>query len=112
MTLLICGLWSATGAAQAKTLAGHWEAAMSEEGRTFTFVFEFKPSGETLTGTVELTTQDRTFPITEGRIAGDRVSFKGFGLWTGTWRGEELALTRELDGGKKQRMVAHRTPVK
>ncbi len=110
--MLICGLWSVAGVAQNKTLAGHWEAEMGEEGRTFTFLFEFKPSGDTLTGTVELTTQDRTVPITEGRIAGDRVSFKGFGLWTGTWRGEELALTRELDGGKKQRMVAHRTQVK
>jgi hypothetical protein len=110
--LLTCGLWAAAGVAQGKTLAGHWEADMSEEGRTFTFVFEFKPAGDTFTGSVGLDTLDQSFPITNGKITGDHVSFKGFGIWTGTLRGDELALTRELDGGKKQRMTARRFPAK
>ena len=76
MMLLICGLWSAAGEAQGKTLAGHWEAEMSEEGRTFTFAFDFKQSGETLTGSVELTTQDRSVPIAAGRIAIPEVRVK------------------------------------
>jgi hypothetical protein len=85
---------------------------MSEEGRTFTFVFEFKPAGDTFTGSVELASGDRTAAITNGKIVGDRVSFRGFGIWSGTLRGDELALTRELDGGKTQRMIAHPTRAK
>jgi len=112
MMMLICGSWSAWGAADSRTLAGHWEADMTEEGRTFTFALELKPSGDILTGSVAISTRDRSFPITDGRIEGNSVSFIGFGKWTGTLRGDELALTRELDGGKKQRMTAHRTPAK
>jgi hypothetical protein len=92
----------------ADRLAGHWEAKMAGEGQTFTFGFDFKPNGDVLTGTVGLTSQDRTFEIKEGKIKGNAISFVGFGIWTGTLNGDELSLTRELDGGKKQTMKAHR----
>jgi hypothetical protein len=99
---------SARGTAAATDLTGHWEAPVMGDGLTFTFMFDFVAKGDTLTGTVELSTQDRTFPITDGKIDRNKVSFKGFGLWTGELVGNELRLTRGLDYGKTQEMVARR----
>jgi len=102
VTPLLCS------ASPADQLAGHWEAELQGEGRVFTFIFEFKTNGDAVTGTVELSTQDRVFDITDGKIKGNSVSFKAIGLWSGTIKGDELDLTRELDYGKKQHMTAHR----
>jgi hypothetical protein len=93
----------------APDLTGHWEAPVAGDGRTFTFLFDLVAKGDVLTGTVELSTQDRTFPITDGKINGSKVSFRGFGDWSGELVGQDLKLTRGLDYGKKQHMVAHRT---
>ena len=87
---------------------GHWEADVTGDGKTFTFLFDFQTKGDVLTGTVELSSQDRSFEIKNGKITGDTISFLGFGIWTGKLEGGELKLTRELDYGKKQQMVAHR----
>jgi len=92
----------------ADKLAGHWEANMTGEAKVFTFIFEFKTNGDALTGTVEIAGQDRSFDIKDGKIKGNSISFTGFGIWTGTLNGDELNLTRTLDGGKKQEMKAHR----
>jgi len=92
----------------ADVFTGHWEAQMAGEGQTFTFAFDFKANGDALAGTVGLTSQDRKFEISGGKIKGNSISFTGFGIWTGTLNGDELSLTRELDGGKKQNMKAHR----
>jgi hypothetical protein len=92
----------------ADKLAGHWEANMTGEAKVFIFVFEFKTNGDALTGTVEIAGQDRSFDIKDGKIKGNSVSFTGLGVWTGTLNGDELNLTRTLDGGKKQEMKAHR----
>jgi hypothetical protein len=92
----------------ADPFTGHWEANMTDEGKTFPFVFDFKTNGDVLAGTVGLASQDRSFEIREGKINGNNISFTGFGIWTGTLNGGELNLTRELDGGKKQTMKAHR----
>lgn len=93
----------------ADRLSGHWEAGMTGDGKAFTFEFEFKASGNTFTGTVELSAMDRSFPIKDGKIRGNTFSFESFGAWTGEFDGQELKLTRELDYGKKQHMRAHRT---
>jgi hypothetical protein len=92
----------------ADRLSGQWEAEMTGDGKTFSFDFDFKATGTVLTGTLELSTIDRTFPIKDGKINGNNISFEGFGRWTGTLNGPELTLTRELDYGKKQHMKAHR----
>ena len=90
-------------------ITGHWEAPVTGDGKTFTFSFDFVAKGASLTGTLELSNQDRAIPITDGKINGSKVSFKGLGIWTGELVGEELRLTRELDYGKKQHLVAKRT---
>ena len=90
-------------------LTGHWEAPVSGDGRTFTFLFDFATKGDVLTGTVGISSRDDIFPITDGKIKGNTISFKAFGIWTGELAGKDLKLTRGLDYGKKQTMVAHRT---
>jgi hypothetical protein len=104
--LLVAG--PALQASPADQFSGRWQAAMAGEGQTFSFIFEFKANGDVLTGTVGIASQDRTFEIREGTIKGNNISFVGFGIWTGTLNGDELSLTRELDGGKRQTMKAHR----
>lgn len=89
-------------------ITGHWEAPITGDGKTFTFSFDFVAKGEVLTGSLELSNRDRTIPITDGRIDGNKVSFKGLGIWTGQLVGAELRLRRELDYGKVQHLVAHR----
>lgn len=91
-------------------LTGHWEADVTGDGKTFTFLFDFIQKGDSLTGTLGISTQDRTFPITQGKVRGNDLSFIGFGKWSGTLSGTDLRLTRELDYGRKQEMKAHRTP--
>ena len=108
VALLFAFAGQALQASPADQFSGRWQAPMAGEGQTFTFVFEFKANGDVLTGTVGLASQDRTFEIREGKIKGNNISFVGFGIWTGTLNGDELSLTRELDGGKKQTMKAHR----
>lgn len=83
---------------------------MTGDGRSFSFLFNFNPSGNTFSGTVELPATDRSFDIKEGKISGNNISFQAFGNWTGTLAGDELRLTRGLDYGKKQYMKAHRKP--
>ena len=96
-------------AAPALDITGHWEAPVSGDGRTFIFLFDLVAKGDALTGTVGISTRDDSFPITNGRIKGNTISFKAFGDWTGELDGKDLKLTRGLDYGKKQKMVAHRT---
>jgi hypothetical protein len=106
--LLITSSGLLGAATVADRLAGRWEAEVTGDGRTFSFVFEFMTKGNILTGTVELPIQDRSFDIRNGKINGNGISFEAIGLWTGTLEGDQLTLTRELDYGKKQYMKAHR----
>lgn len=87
---------------------GRWEAQMTGDGKTYTWTFNFKTDRNTLTGTVEDSTQDRAFEIKDGTTKGNNVSFTAFGWWTGTLDGGNLKLVREIDYGKKQYMTAHR----
>jgi len=96
-------------ASVADQLRGHWEAELVGEGKRFSFYFDFQPKADAITGTVELAGQDRQFEIRNGKISGNKVSFEAFGIWTGTLEGNELKLTRELDGGKKQHLIARRS---
>lgn len=108
-TILLITFSGPLGAATvAERLAGHWEAEMTGDGKTFSFIFEFTAKGNALTGTVELSSQDRSFDIQNGKINGNAISFQAIGIWTGTLDGDQLTLTRELDYGKKQHMKAHR----
>jgi hypothetical protein len=98
----------AAAAFAADPLAGDWQADVSNEGKSFSVVFHFQVKGDVLTGTVELPSQDREFPIEKGTVHGKDIAFQSIGLWHGTLAGDHIDLTRELDFGKKQRMTARR----
>ncbi len=89
-------------------IAGRWTAQINGDSRIFPVNFEFIVKGQVLSGTVEFPSFDKEFPIERGTIKGNTIAFQSFGDWKGTLVGEELRLTRELDYGKKQQMVAHR----
>jgi hypothetical protein len=91
-------------------VAGRWTAQLTGDSKIFTVNFEFIVKGGVLSGTVEFPSQDKEYPIEKGTIKGNDISFTGFGIWTGTLVGRELRLTRGLDYGKKQKMVALRSP--
>ncbi|HXH40676.1 MAG TPA: hypothetical protein VNN08_18735 [Thermoanaerobaculia bacterium] len=107
-TMLLLIAFSVSAATVADRLSGSWEAEVTGDGKTFSFIFEFRARGNALSGTVELPSQDRSFDIRDGKINGYGISFEAFGIWTGTLEGDQLTLTRELDYGKKQHMKAHR----
>jgi hypothetical protein len=91
-------------------VAGRWTAQITGDSKVFTINFEFVVKGGVLSGTVEFPSQDKEYPIEKGTIKGNDIAFDGFGIWTGRLVGKELQLTRGLDYGKTQKMVAHRTP--
>ena len=58
----------------AADLNGRWEGSMSTPNGDFALTFNFKVDGATLTGTVE--TAEGKFDITDGKVDGDKFSFK------------------------------------
>jgi hypothetical protein len=58
----------------AADLNGRWEGSMSTPNGDFALTFNFKVDGKTLTGTVE--TAEGSFDITDGKVEGDKFTFK------------------------------------
>ncbi|HEX3580258.1 MAG TPA: hypothetical protein VH087_00750 [Thermoanaerobaculia bacterium] len=90
-------------------LTGTWRTEVHGEAKTFAVVLHFTSDGKKVGGSVEIPSHDLEFPISKGTVNGNEVAFEAAGLWRGKLEGKELKLTRELDGGKKQQMVAHRS---
>jgi hypothetical protein len=67
-------LLSATLTLAADDLNGRWEGSMSTPNGDFALTFNFKVDGKTLAGTVE--TAEGSFDITDGRVDGDKFTFK------------------------------------
>jgi len=94
--------------ALAAGIDGKWAAQVpGRDGETREVTFNFKADGDTLTGTV--TSPRGDMPISEGKIAGDDVSFSltlEFGgnqvklLYKGTISGDEIKFTRQREGGQ------------
>lgn len=87
--------------------AGHWEADVKGDGRMFTFVFDFSVRGDSLGGKLSIAQREGEVPVT-GTVKGNHLHFEQFGRWDGTIENGVLRMTRGLDGGKVQHMVAHR----
>ena len=83
-----------------------------------TSVFTLRQNGSSLTGTVEgssnnfLGGTDNPVPITDGKVEGDRVSFKsGRSAYTGTVKGDNLDLVKSIDlGFLSHRLEAQKQP--
>jgi len=107
--IAIALLAAATAYGATDWLTGSWQADVHGEAKTFSLVLHFTYDGKKVGGSVEFPSHDTEFPITGGTVHGNEVQFEGAGKWHGRLEGKNLKLTRELDGGKKQEMVAHRT---
>ena len=92
--------------AAAADLSGKWTAStQGRDGKAREVAFNFKVDGETLTGTVSGRTGDRE--ISEGKVAGDDISFAvkmTMGetevkmLYKGKVAGEEIKFTVQREG--------------
>ena len=93
-------------AASAADITGKWVAQVpGRQGATMEQTFNFKQSGEALTGTVSGGRGDQE--ITQGKVAGDSVSFvtvMSFGggemkmVYKGSIAGNEIKFTRSMEG--------------
>ena len=104
--LAIVAMLSLTFVAAAADVTGKWTAEVPGRGGTQTTTFDFKASGNTLTGTV--TTQRGDNPISDGKIDGDNISFKqvlsfnGNEItlnYSGVVKGDTIEFTRDAGRG-------------
>jgi hypothetical protein len=100
-----------TTALSAADIAGKWMGRIvSREGGTRTVYFVFQTEGNRLTGTMTDAHGDN--PISDGKIAGNEVSFTiNYSLsgtpvkriYRGTMEGEALRMTYQSEDGKTRR---------
>jgi hypothetical protein len=72
--ILILSAAAVAMAAAPNPVDGRWQATVSGPNGDFTLNFTFKAEGTKLTGTVE--TPNGEQPISDGKIEGDKLSFK------------------------------------
>ncbi len=82
----------------AADISGKWTGQVQRGGNTVETTFEFKVSGETLTGTVS--DSNNTMKIEDGKVSGDAVSFsvetqRGKRTFKGNVAGSEIKFRRE-----------------
>jgi len=105
---LMAALALCAATASAADISGKWIAQMpGRDGGTIEWSFNFKQAGEQLTGAVSSPRGDQE--ISEGKVAGDAVSFvtvMSFGdmtmkwVYKGTIAGNEIKFTRSMEGGR------------
>ena len=114
MTWLVGGLLIASVLGMAAGIDGKWTAEIvararkGAETKTLT-TFDFKTSGDGLTGTVTAgARQKNAIEIIDGKVAGSKVSFKTkattkkgeqITVWEGTVDGDSLKGSRVREGG-------------
>lgn len=84
--------------ALAADISGKWTGQVPRGGNTIDTTFEFKVSGETLTGTVS--DSNNTMKIEDGKVSGGSVTFtvetqRGKRTFKGTVSGTEIKFRRE-----------------
>jgi len=102
---LVMALGSVT--AHAADITGSWSASMqTPDGNSMQMTFTFKQDGATLTGTTGNMMGGDPIPLTDGKIDGNKISFKiSFNGMTITDEGtisesgDEIKLTSKSDGG-------------
>ncbi|MGQ9635396.1 MAG: hypothetical protein ACUVXB_14265 [Bryobacteraceae bacterium] len=107
-TVLLCSLLLAVAVvAWAADISGKWISEMpGRDGGTVTTTYNFKVSGNTLTGTISSQRGDQD--ISEGKISGDEISFVTVRegpngqikiTYKGKVSGNEIRLTRQFPEG-------------
>ncbi len=116
INLMIAGLLIAAVAVFAAGIDGKWTSEMTMRGPNgemkVTTTMDLKSSGETLTGTVATAgPRPGTAEIMEGKIAGNKFSFKTkqttkkgemINVWEGTMDGDSLTGSRGREGGNNK----------
>ena len=100
---LILGASAAIGRADGPKLDGKWSGSIPRPSHSYDSVFEFKASGDKLTGTVRSSELDQEFEIVDGKIKGDTISFRigsTSGSYSGKINGDEIAMKVNLSGGE------------
>jgi hypothetical protein len=107
--LSVCFVFAALTLAWAADVNGKWTAQVpGRDGQTRELTFTFKAEGEKLTGS--MSGQQGDSEITDGKISGDQISFtvkiniqgneRKF-LSKGTVSGDEMKVTRTIEGGNR-----------
>jgi hypothetical protein len=107
--LSVCFVFAALSLAWAADVNGKWTAQVpGRDGQTREMTFTFKAEGEKLTGS--MSGQQGDSEITDGKISGDQISFtvkiniqgneRKF-LYKGTVSGDEMKVTRTIEGGNR-----------
>ena len=107
--LSVCFVFTALTLAWAADVNGKWTAQVpGRDGQTRELTFTFKAEGEKLTGS--MSGQQGDSEITDGKISGDQISFtvkinmqgneRKF-LYKGTVSGDEMKVTRTIEGGNR-----------
>jgi hypothetical protein len=74
MVCLVAGF--AIAAPQKSAVEGRWQGSMNTANGPLTLTYNFKTKGQVLTGTEESRSPAFSRPISEGRVSGDKISFK------------------------------------
>jgi hypothetical protein len=107
--LSACFVFAALTLAWAADVNGKWTAQVpGRDGQTRELTFTFKAEGEKLTGS--MSGQQGDSEITDGKISGDQITFtvkinmqgneRKF-LYKGTISGDEMKVTRTIEGGNR-----------
>lgn len=107
--LAVCFVFAALSLAWAADVNGKWTAQVpGRDGQTRELTFTFKAEGEKLTGS--MSGQQGDTEISDGKISGDQISFtvkinfqgneRKF-LYKGTVSGDEMKVTRTIEGGNR-----------
>jgi hypothetical protein len=113
---LVLGL---AGVAMAGDVAGTWTAEFDTQIGPQKYTFVFEVDGDTLTGTAkgERQTDTSEVEITDGKVAGDTITFtetldmQGQPLvikYTGTLKGDEIQFKRNVADFATEELVAKR----
>jgi hypothetical protein len=104
-TVLICIVFA--GVAMAADISGNWSGTMQMGDNPISLTYAFKQDGEKVTGTVT-TPQGQAIPLSDGKIAGDKITFYVQVDMGGTpakfssegvLKGDEITLTTKAEGG-------------
>ncbi len=74
VALIVLAAGFTVAATQKSAVDGRWKGTVSTPNGDFTMTYTFKAKGQVLTGTVE--TEMGSQPITDGKVNGDKISFK------------------------------------
>lgn len=109
LILSVCSLLAMLSLVYAADVSGKWTAQVpGRNGETQETTFNLKAEGSQLTGTMSGMQGDA--PISEGKIAGDEITFKvkrSFNgneitlLFKGKLAGDEIKFTRTREGGDR-----------